>query len=238
LSIALAARTEAQRQSSLDTPIPTDMGMVQNLVQQSSDSLVHSAPVMFTTNSLGDRPSPILTSLDAALNNPRNRLINLQPIQSNISQAINPNGLPSQNGNNGSLTNTTIFTHHGNNGSLSFTNVHNSPPLLSRHYSHNNFVQQNHDFQRLLSISPPLSPSLTGHNTNQNHTHHGTNNHSLPQFLEFRPPANQANAAHDHNQHSNENNNSNNNSNTLTHSHSPTITITRAMQRTCLRIAC
>merc|ERR1719361_662214 len=35
-----------------------------------------------------------------------------------------------------------------------------APPLLSRNYSHNNFVQANADFQRLFARSPPISPSF------------------------------------------------------------------------------
>ena len=137
-----------------DTPIPSDILQQSQQAQnvESEDSLF---PNIESENTLNDRPSPILTSssmINIASNGPitnhRNRLINLQTINSASSVTPTMNGLPPHNVSN-------------------LGQIGQSPPLLSRNYSHNNFVQQNHDdFQRLLSISPPLSASLNPSNLN------------------------------------------------------------------------
>eukprot|EP01083_Nonionella_stella_P071912 193496_1 len=156
--------------------------------------LDHVAPTPPTTNTIDDekpdtpipsdvglRPTPISTTV----NNQRNGLTNLQTIHSQTSHPTSSDALPTSNDNTNN-NNVAILNQLA-------TQMSGDPPLLSRHYSHNNFIEHNQEFQRFMSISPPMSPSLNGAAHNTNNTSNTISNHHhpsrIPQLLQHFTPA-------------------------------------------------
>jgi len=160
-----------QSEDSIPAPIPSDfsgLGTLTNLEPQSSDSLLQALlPPHISGHHhghgdlgvIGRDPGQIQRSLTSHLSGPSMNGTNPQAVHQPFS---------------GNLQ--TIHHRHRSLPSLASlpasvpqnicdSNINGFPtnmPLLSRNYSHNNFVQQNSDFQRLLSLSPPMSPSFRG----------------------------------------------------------------------------
>eukprot|EP01083_Nonionella_stella_P010394 29638_1 len=94
---------------------------------------------------VGLRPTPISTT---AINQ-RSGLINLQTIHSKTSHPPSSDALSTSNDNTNN-NNVAILNELA-------TQMGGGSPLVSRHYSHNNLVEHNQEFQRFMSISPPMS---------------------------------------------------------------------------------